>query len=202
LAALSMSLSMIERETDKLSERAVKNLTDANRLVRELSQEVRTMSHLLHPPLLDEAGLESALRWFVEGFAQRSGIKVDLDLSPELGRLSREMEISIFRVVQESLSNVHRHSGSKTAQVRVGRDAQKVTLEIRDQGRGLPVNGKAERSEPAVPGVGIQGMRERVRQLGGHFDIDSTNGNTIVRAEIPVHTTEVASAGKVAQATM
>jgi len=160
------------------------------------------MSHLLHPPLLDEAGLESALRWFVEGFAQRSGIKVDLDLSPELGRLSREMEISIFRVVQESLSNVHRHSGSKTAQVRVGRDAQKVTLEIRDQGRGLPVNGKAERSEPAVPGVGIQGMRERVRQLGGHFDIDSTNGNTIVRAEIPVHTTEVASAGKVAQATM
>jgi PAS domain S-box-containing protein len=201
LAALSMSLSMIERETDKLSERAVKNLTDANRLVRELSQEVRTMSHLLHPPLLDEAGLESALRWFVEGFAQRSGINVDLNLSPELGRLSKEMEISIFRIVQESLANVHRHSGSKTAQVQVGRDAQKVTLEIRDQGRGLPLKGKAERSEPAVPGVGIQGMCERVRQLGGHFDIDSTKGNTIVRAEIPVHTTEAASAGKVAQAT-
>jgi signal transduction histidine kinase len=196
-----MSLSMIERETDKLSERAVRNLTDANRLVRELSQEVRTMSHLLHPPLLDEAGLESALRWFVEGFAQRSGINVDLDLSPELGRLSKEMEISIFRIVQESLANVHRHSGSKTAQVQVGRDAQKVTLEIRDQGRGFPLKGKAERSEPAVPGVGIQGMCERVRQLGGHFDIDSTKGNTIVRAEIPVHTTEAASAGKVAQAT-
>jgi signal transduction histidine kinase len=199
LAALSMSLSMIERETDKLSERAVRNLTDANRLVLELSQEVRTMSHVLHPPLLDEAGLESALRWFVEGFAQRSGINVDLDLSPELGRLSREMEISIFRVVQESLSNVHRHSGSKTAQVRVGRDAQKVTLEIRDQGRGLPVNGNAERSEPAVPGVGIQGMRERVRQLGGHFDIQSTEGSTIVRVEIPA--AEVAAAGKVLQAT-
>jgi PAS domain S-box-containing protein len=202
LAALSMSLSMIERETDKLSERAVRNLTDANRLVRELSQEVRTMSHLLHPPLLDEAGLESALRWFVEGFAQRSGINVDLDLSPELGRLSKEMEISIFRIVQESLANVHRHSGSKTAQVRVGRDAQKVTLEICDQGRGLPVDGKAERPEPAVPGVGIQGMSERVRQLGGHFDIDSTKGSTIVRVEIPAHTAEAASAGKVAQATM
>jgi PAS domain S-box-containing protein len=202
LAALSMSLSMIERETDKLSERAVRNLTDANRLVRELSQEVRTMSHLLHPPLLDEAGLESALRWFVEGFAQRSGINVDLDLSPELGRLSKEMEISIFRIVQESLANVHRHSGSKTAQVRVGRDAQKVTLEICDQGRGLPVDGKAERPEPAVPGVGIQGMSERVRQLGGHFDIDSTKGSTILRVEIPVHTAEAASAGKVAQATM
>jgi PAS domain S-box-containing protein len=201
LAALSMSLSVIERDVDKLSERGVRNLTDANRLVRELSQEVRTMSHLLHPPLLDEAGLESALRWFVEGFAQRSGINVDLHLSPELGRLSREMEISIFRVVQESLANVHRHSGSKTAQVRVGRDAHKVTLEIRDQGRGFPVNGNAERSEPAVPGVGIQGMRERVRQLAGHFEIQSTKGSTTVRAEIPVHTAEGASACKVAQTT-
>src|SRR3984893_16553964 len=200
LAALSMCLAMVDRETDQLSERAKRNLSDATRLVRELSQEVRTMSHLLHPPLLDEAGLESALHWFVEGFAQRSGINVDLDLSPELGRLSKEMEISIFRVVQESLSNVHRHSGSKTAQVRVGRDAQKVTLEIRDQGRGLPVNGNAERSEPAVPGVGIQGMRERVRQLGGHFDIQSSEGSTIVRVEIPA--AEVAPAGKVLQATI
>jgi PAS domain S-box-containing protein len=199
LAALSMCIAVIEREAGKLSERAGRNLTDATRLVRELSQEVRTLSHLLHPPLLDEAGLESALHWFVEGFAQRSGINVDLDLSPELGRLSREMEISIFRVVQESLSNVHRHSGSKTAQVRVGRDAQKVTLEIRDQGRGFPVNGQAEPSEPAVPGVGIQGMRERVRQLGGHFDIQSTKGSTIVCVEIPV--AEAAPAGKVVQAT-
>jgi signal transduction histidine kinase len=196
-----MCIAVVEREADKLTERAGRNLTDATRLVRELSQEVRTMSHLLHPPLLDEAGLESALHWFVEGFAQRSGINVDLDLSPELGRLSKEMEISIFRVVQESLSNVHRHSGSKTAQVRVGRDAQKVTLEIRDQGRGLPVNGKGERSEPAVPGVGIQGMRERVRQLGGHFDIQSSKGSMIVRAEIPLLTAEAAPAGKVAQAT-
>ena len=199
LAALSMCIAVVETEMDKLTERAGRNLRDATRLVRELSQEVRTMSHLLHPPLLDEAGLESALHWFVEGFAQRSGINVDLDLSPELGRLSKEMEISIFRVVQESLSNVHRHSGSKTAQVRVGRDAQKVTLEIRDQGRGLPVNANAERSEPAVPGVGIQGMRERVRQLGGHFDIQSTEGSTIVRVEIPA--AEVAPVGKVLQAT-
>ena len=198
LAALSMCLSMVERENDKLSERGARNLTDANRLVRELSQEVRTMSHVLHPPLLDEAGLESALRWFVEGFAQRSGINVDLDLSPELGRLSKEMEISIFRLVQESLANVHRHSGSKTAQVRVERDAEKVNLEIRDQGRGLVTHSNLERSEPAVPGVGIQGMRERVRQLGGHFDIESTKGSTTVRAEIPLHSAEAAPA-RVAQ---
>lgn len=212
LAALSMCISMVEREKDKLTDRARKNLSDALRLVRELSQEVRTMSHLLHPPLLDEAGLESALRWFVEGFAQRSGINVDLDLAPELGRLSREMEIAIFRVVQESLANVHRHSGSKTAQVRVGRDAQKVTLEIQDQGHGIAneANWASEAGlasahlasvGPALPGVGIQGMRERVRQLGGNFEVQSREGGTLVRAEIPVVAAEVNSAGKIAHVT-
>ena len=201
LAALSMCLSILEREADKLSERAGRNLSDATRLVRELSQEVRTMSHLLHPPLLDEAGLESALHWFVEGFAQRSGIKVELELAPELGRLSREMEIAIFRIVQESLANVHRHSGSKTAQVRVGRDAQKVTLEIRDQGRGLHANGSAQTPEPVLPGVGIRGMRERVRQLGGRFEIQVSEGSTTVRAAIPLPAAELSPAGKAAQAT-
>ena len=185
LAALSMCISMVEREKAKLTERASRNLADAARLVRELSQELRTMSHLLHPPLLDEAGLESALRWFVEGFAQRSGIEVNLDLAPELGRLPKEMEIAVFRVVQESLANVHRHSGSKTAEVLVARDAQKVTLEIRDRGRGLSPNGEAA-SAPTIPGVGIQGMRERVRQLGGNFEIESIQGNTVVRANIPL----------------
>ena len=190
LAALSMCLSMVEREREKLTERASRNLADATRLVRELSQELRTMSHLLHPPLLDEAGLESALRWFVEGFAQRSGIEVDLDLAPELGRLPKEMEIAVFRVVQESLANVHRHSGSKTAHVRLARDAQRVTLEIRDNGRGLAADGKTGPSVPAVPGVGIQGMRERVRQLGGKFEIQSNDGNTVVRADIPLQAAE------------
>jgi len=200
LAALSMCLSMVESEADKLSARAGRNLSDAARLVRELSQELRTMSHRLHPPLLDEAGLESALRWFVQGFAQRSGIDVGLELAPELGRLSEEMEIAIFRVVQESLANVHRHSGSKTAQVRVGRDAQKVTLEIRDQGHGLSANGNAEAPGPAVPGVGIQGMRERVRQLGGHFEIQSSEGATVVTAAIPLRAAKIATAGKAARA--
>jgi PAS domain S-box-containing protein len=212
LAALAMCLSMVEREKDKLTERAGRNLSDATRLVRELSQEVRTMSHLLHPPLLDEAGLESALRWFVEGFAQRSGVNVDLDLSPELGRLSKEMEIAIFRIVQESLANVHRHSGSKTAQVHVARDAQKVTLEVRDQGRGAAaeINLASEATlasanlasvGPALPGVGIQGMRERVRQLCGNFEVQSADGGTLVRAEIPVVAAEINSPGKIAHAT-
>jgi signal transduction histidine kinase len=183
----------VDREREKLSERAARNLGDAARLVRELSQELRTLSHLLHPPLLDEAGLDSALRWFVEGFAERSGIAVDLDLSPTLGRFSKEMEIAIFRVVQESLGNVHRHSGSKTAQVRVEHDAQKVTLEISDQGRGLSIDGKTEAAMPAMPGVGIQGMRERVRQLGGQFEIQSNDGSTTVRAVIPVRVAAPAS---------
>jgi PAS domain S-box-containing protein len=197
LAALSMSLCMVEREKDKLSERGARNISDGTRLVRELSQELRTMSHLLHPPLLDEAGLESALRWFVEGFAQRSGIRMDLELAPELGRLSNEMEIAIFRVVQESLTNVHRHSESKTARVRVSRDSRQVTLEICDSGRGLPSNGKTQ--GPALPGVGIQGMRERVRQLGGTFEIQSSKGRTIVRAVIPTSAAE-GSTGEIAQA--
>jgi signal transduction histidine kinase len=199
LAALSMCLSMVEREKDKLSERAGRNLSDALRLVRELSQEIRTMSHILHPPLLDEAGLESALRWFVEGFAQRSGVSVDLELSPDLGRLSKEMEIAIFRVVQESLANVHRHSGSKTAQVCVGRDALKVTLAISDQGHGLTADPNVTNG-PAVPGVGIQGMRERIRQLGGSFEIRSTESGTSVRAEIPLMAVEAKTADKVVQA--
>jgi PAS domain S-box-containing protein len=201
LAALSMCLSMVQRETDKLSQRAARNLSDATRLVGELSQEVRTMSHLLHPPLLDEAGLESALRWFVEGFAQRSGIEVEIELAPALGRLSKEMEISIFRIVQESLANVHRHSGSKTAQVRLGRDAEKVMLEIGDQGHGLPADENSEIRGHAVPGVGIQGMRERVRQLGGHFEIQSSKGSTLVRASIPLPAAEATPVGKIAQAT-
>jgi signal transduction histidine kinase len=201
LAALSMCLSMVEKEKEKLSERASKNLADSTRLIRELSQELRTMSHLLHPPLLDEAGLESALRWFVEGFAQRSGIEVDLDLPPGLGRLSKEMEIAIFRIVQESLANVHRHSGSKTAKVRVGREPQKVTVEIQDQGRGLSDNGNAGTNWPAVPGVGIQGMRERVRQLGGNFEIESRQGRTTVRTTIPLPAAESVQAGKAAQMT-
>ena len=110
------------------------------------------------------------------------------------------MELAIFRLVQECLTNIHRHSGSKTAQVRVGRDAQKASLEISDQGSGIPANGKAERSGPALPGVGIQGMRERVRQLGGNFEIQSSERGTVVRAAIPLPATEVASAGKAAQA--
>jgi signal transduction histidine kinase len=135
------------------------------------------MSHLLHPPLLDEAGLQSAVRWYVEGFAERSKIEVDLHLDPGLGRLPAELETAMFRIVQECLTNIHRHSGSSFASIAVNREKHNVTLEIRDRGKGMPM--------PVRAGVGIQGMGERVRQLGGKLEIESTSGGARVTAIFP-----------------
>jgi signal transduction histidine kinase len=135
------------------------------------------MSHLLHPPLLDEAGLLSAVRWYVEGFAERSKIQVDLQLDPKIERLPAELETAIFRIVQECLTNIHRHSGSHSAGILITRDSHDVRIEIRDQGKGLPT--------PIRPGIGIQGMGERVRQLGGHLEIESGNSGTRVTATVP-----------------
>jgi signal transduction histidine kinase len=145
----------------------------------ELSvQEMRTLSHLLHPPLLEEAGLQSALDWYVQGFAERSSIPVTLELDPNLGRLSRELETTVFRVVQESLTNVHRHSGSPVAAIRVLRQDAQLRVEISDAGHGMPAQYR--------PGVGIQGMRERVRQLGGELLIESPGKGTRVFATMPI----------------
>jgi signal transduction histidine kinase len=161
-------------------------LTDSEALVQEMSKEVRTISHLLHPPLLDETGLESAIRWYVDGFAQRSKITVQLDLPTELGRLPREMEIAVFRVMQECLTNIHRHSGSPTAGIRLRRHNGEVLVEIEDKGRGIPLEKREKLSVNGTPGVGIRGMRERLRQLGGNLEISSNGTGTIVSARLPV----------------
>jgi signal transduction histidine kinase len=137
------------------------------------------MSHLLHPPLLDEAGLHSAVRWYVEGFAERSKIQVDLQLDPEIGRLPAELETTIFRIVQECLTNIHRHSGSSFASIAILREPHHVRVEVRDQGKGMP--------KPIRAGIGIQGMGERLRQLGGRLEIESTNDGTLVSAFVPVN---------------
>jgi signal transduction histidine kinase len=127
---------------------------------------------------LDEAGLESALRWYVQGFADRSGIQAELEFSEDFGRQREEIETTVFRIVQESLTNVHRHSASPTAHVRVIRDRDSVRVEVSDRGKGMTV---ANRSKRAELGIGIQGMRERVSQLGGHFEIQSdANGTTVI----------------------
>ena len=186
LAALNMNLVPIQLDAAKLSPAASNAVNESIQLVEELSKELRTISHLLHPPMLDEAGLDFALQWYVEGFAERSNIDVDFQLASDLGRLSRDLEIAIFRLVQESLTNIHRHANSSVAKVRIFRDAlQQTTLEVSDQGKGM-VAMNTNGNGPLKPGVGIQGMRERVRQLGGKLEIESGSQGTTVRAIFPL----------------
>jgi PAS domain S-box-containing protein len=184
IAAIQMNLIPMESEAEKLSAEFSKGIRESLSFLQQLSAELRTVSYLLHPPLLDEAGLPSALRWFVEGFAQRSKIDVQLDLASDLGRLSPDLEMTLFRVVQECLTNIHRHSGSTRAIIRVVGCPNEIKLEVRDYGKGMPPakNG----SQHFRYGVGIQGMRERVRQLNGHFEIQSHGEGTLVTARLPL----------------
>jgi signal transduction histidine kinase len=184
LAALNMNLVPIREEAEKLGPKFVRSVEESIQLVEQLSKELRTISHLLHPPMLDEAGLEFALQWYVEGFAERSKIAVDFELGPDLGRLPREVETAIFRLVQECLTNIHRHAESPVARIRLIRDDHEVCLEVRDRGRGMTAGrwGAGRKT-----GVGIQGMRERVRQLGGILEIQSSNTGTAILARLPIH---------------
>ena len=188
LAALSMNLSGVRADIDRLTKTTVA-LTDSEDLVQEMSKEVRTISHLLHPPLLDEAGLASALRWYVDGFAQRSKIRVDLDCPNDFGRLPREVETAAFRLVQECLTNIHRHSGSATAKIRLYHSDHEVAVEVEDKGKGIPTEKLDQMASAGIPGVGITGMRERVRQLGGALQIDSSSAGTKIVARLPISAT-------------
>ena len=185
LAALAMNLSAVRNDVERLTETAAM-LSDSETLVQDMSVEVRTISHLLHPPLLDEAGLASALRWYVEGFSQRSRIKVDLDLPSDFGRLPREMETAIFRVVQECLTNIHRHSGSPLAKIRLRRHEHDVLVQVEDKGRGIPPEKQQEMMTSGKVGVGVRGMRERLRQLGGSLEIESSGSGTTVEVQLPI----------------
>jgi signal transduction histidine kinase len=185
LAALGMNLAAVGSDIERLTKTA-STVNDSAALVQELSREVRTISHLLHPPLLDEAGLASALRWYVEGFAQRSKIQVDLEFPADFGRLSRESETAIFRTVQECLTNIHRHSESPTATIRIAASDGHVLVEVEDRGKGIPPDRQFEMASAGIPGVGIRGMRERLRQLGGSLDIHSNGKGTLIVARLPV----------------
>ena len=185
LAALAMNLSAVRLDVERLTTIA-HALTDSENLVRDMSTEVRTISHLLHPPLLDEAGLASALRWYVEGFALRSKIKVELNLPEDFGRLPRESETAIFRVVQECLTNIHRHSESPLARIRLRHRDHEVLVEIADKGKGIPPEKKQQLASTGAPGVGIRGMRERLRQLGGTLEINSNGTGTMVIVHLPI----------------
>jgi signal transduction histidine kinase len=180
LATLAINLSLLEEPEKEMGARDGKLIEQSARLVDQLLGEVRQLSDLLHPPTLDEMGLFSALLWYTERFSQRNNVKVTVDVPADLGRLSPDREIAAFRVVQESLTNVQQHSGSRTAIVRVRKSSSHLSVEISDQGKGML-------SEMALtPGVGISGMRERVRQLGGLLSIHSDGNGTAVRAELPL----------------
>jgi signal transduction histidine kinase len=185
LAALNMNLSAVRADVERVA-RTATTLADSEGLAQQMSTEVRTISHLLHPPLLDEAGLTSAVRWYLDGFAQRSKVKVDLDLPSDFGRLSPELETAIFRAVQECLTNIHRHSGSAIAKVRLRQRDGEVLVEVEDRGKGIPPEKQDEMATGGTPGVGIRGMRERIRQLGGALEIVSNGTGTVVLARFPV----------------
>jgi PAS domain S-box-containing protein len=186
LAALSMNNAVVGDELSKLSPEGARAFSENAALINQISAEIRTISHLLHPPLLDEAGLASALRWYVEGFSERSGIKVDLEMPPDLARLPKDAEISIFRIVQECLTNIHKHSDSPTAVIRVVRQGHDLRLEIEDAGKGVPPEKQSLLTSSGPSGVGVSGMRERLRQLGGSLELHSDANGTRVTATLPI----------------
>jgi PAS domain S-box-containing protein len=184
LAALGMTLTGLENDAKRDPARLSKSIKDAQDLIQVLTQEIRTTSYLLHPPTLDESGLLSALRWYTDGLAERSGLSIELNIPDELERLVPEVELTIFRLVQECLTNVHRHSGSQTAVIRIAREPDKIYVEVQDHGKGMSQERLAEIQSQGV-GVGIRGMRERVRQSQGELTIDSNALGTKITAIFP-----------------
>jgi len=160
---------------------------EADKLMEQCISEVRTLSYLLHPPTMDAAGFVSAARWYVEGYGQRSGLNVTLDAPADLDRLPDAVELALFRVLQEALTNVHRHSGAAAAEIVVRQDAEQVVLEIKDNGRGIPAELLNHfHATGSGTGVGIAGIRERIRELGGKLTLESDSGGTLVRVAIPL----------------
>ncbi len=185
LALLSMNLSVLEMEADGSSPELAKSLSENVAIVRQISTELRTLSYLLHPPMLDEVGLKSALRWYIDGFAERSSINVSLELSDDLGRLPREMEIALFRVIQECLTNIHRHSGTEKAVIQLHFVDGAVTLAVKDEGKGITPDRLSKITSSRGHGMGIRGMQERVKNLGGEWGLSSDARGTEIKVVIP-----------------
>jgi two-component system, NarL family, sensor kinase len=197
LAALGMTFARLEDDAKRDPTRFSESIKHAKDLIQNLTQEIRTTSYLLHPPMLDELGLSCALRWYVEGLAQRSDLGIEINIPDNLERLAPEMELAVFRLVQESLTNIHRHSGSKTAVIRIAREADKIYVEVQDRGNGMSQERFAEVQSEAV-GVGIRGMKERVRQSHGELTIDSNSSGTKIAAIFPVSTPALKKQGMTA----
>jgi PAS domain S-box-containing protein len=179
LAALKMGLDAMHDDSNPQVQECVQ-------MVDQCMKEVRTISYLLYPPMLEEVGLRSAIPWYIDGFSKRSGIQVACDIDPNIGRLSRDAELAVFRVLQESLTNVHRHSESPTAKVRLGLEGGAVFLEVSDRGKGIPPSALEPGGDSSnTLGVGLRGMIERMSQLGGSIELSSNERGTTVRACLP-----------------
>jgi PAS domain S-box-containing protein len=186
LAALNMNLAVINRQA-KQNPLLADALEETQNLVLQLNKEIRTTSYLLHPPLLDETGLSRAIVWYMQGLMERSDLEIELDIAENFGRLPADLELTIFRIVQESLTNIHRHSGSKTATIHLSRSAHDVLLEIQDEGKGIPAE-KLAAIKAQRTGVGIAGMRERVRHFKGEMDIQSNSAGSRIVVTFPFAT--------------
>jgi PAS domain S-box-containing protein len=199
IAFLSIVLSqLLDGKPTELDAKSKSALAECLTVTQQISEEIRTLSYLLHPPLLDELGLGSAVPWYTQGYEKRTGIHVDVDIPKDLLRLPPDVEVTLFRVIQESLTNVHRYSGSSTAAIRIYSDGQEIALEISDQGHGIQTDKlKGPADSVAALGVGIQGMRERMRQLGGRLEIQSQPGEgTVVHAILPIAQAELAKSAE------
>jgi len=186
LAALAMNLARMDLQIEGLDARSRQIVGESVQLANRCMQEIRDFSYLLHPPTLDDYGLVSALQGYADGFSRRSGIGVKLDMPADLGRLPHEAETALFRVVQEALTNVQRHSGSPVAAIRLVREAGCVILEVRDKGRGFQIGSLEDGHSGSRIGLGLKGMKERIRQLGGSLEIKSDHHGTQIRASLPI----------------
>jgi two-component system, NarL family, sensor kinase len=177
LVAIGTSVSQVFKKKERLSDPAARCVAENMSLIDQATSEIRTASYLLHPPMLDEMGLSSALAWVVEGFSQRSKVGVTLQVAPDLGRLPQEHELTLFRVVQECLTNIHRHSGSSTATVRLSRIAEEIRLEVEDCGKGIDQATSAKIASGVSAGVGVRGMQERIKSVRGRMLIKSNQSS-------------------------
>ena len=204
LAVLGMNLTQLAQAAEKIAPDFASQAETSQELVRQLHQEIRTTSYLLHPPLLDEIGLPAALSWYVDGLRDRSSLDIKLDISEEFERLPRDLELVVFRLIQESLTNIHRHSGSKTALISVTREGENICVKIQDEGTGMSAERSAE-IQTRGSGVGIRGMRERIQQFHGVMNIESNGGGTKIVVAIPLPKPSLAQkdgGGKPLQATV
>jgi len=191
LSMSKLNLSLAMEHLGRVNSRGTAYLEESSKLIDQALSEVRTISYLLHPPLLEELGLAGVLPWYVSGFSERSRIKVSLDVPKEMGRLPRELELGLFRILQECLTNVHRHSNSSTASISLSFGNKQVRLKVEDQGKGMAATAKEGGSQGRTAGVGLSGIRERVANLGGHMQVRSGDWGTAVEVVFP--STEITS---------